>query len=234
MQKVALAAVISLALGLPSLPAEALDSQIVYNAQGGPIFETRFFDTADGPFMGDKDDFLVSTWRMDAHQKSKIVNALNYWAQVLIPPARQQPFIINVGTFNEENAAGGSAMVSETAPFSLTKIQAVFAGQNPGTLDFGSHAQFVIGLLGFDTIAYQPSQVPRSFNTDLASVALHELAHGLGITNQTEERGTGDVDDNSIPVYKPYYAQTFGSWTEHLCDDNGNPARRGQVILCTG
>lgn len=56
MQKVALAAAISLALGLSSLPAGALDSQIVYNAQGVPIFETRFFDTADGPFMGDEDD----------------------------------------------------------------------------------------------------------------------------------------------------------------------------------
>lgn len=234
MQKVALTTAIFLTLVLFSLPAGALDSQIIYNSWGVPVFETRFFDTADGPFMGDKDEFLVSTWRMDVHQKSKIVNALNYWAQVLIPPAGQQPFIINAGTFNEENAAGSSAMVSETAPFSLTKIQAVFAGQNPGTLDFGSHAQFVMGLLDFDTIAYQPSQLPRSFNTDLASVAIHELAHGLGITNQTEERGTGDIDDNSIPVYKPYYARTFGFWTEHLRDDNGNPARRGQVILCTG
>lgn len=116
MQKVALAAAISLALGLSSLPAGALDSQIVYNAQGVPIFETRFFDTADGPFMGDEDDYLVSTWRMNAQQKAKIVNALNYWAQVLTPPAGQQPFIINVGTYDEENAAGYSALVSETAP----------------------------------------------------------------------------------------------------------------------
>ena len=238
MQKVALAAAISLALGLSSLPAGALDSQIVYNAQGVPIFETRFFDTADGPFMGDEDDYLVSTWRMNAQQKAKIVNALNYWAQVLTPTAGQQPFIINVGTYDEENAAGYSALVSETAPFSLTKLQAAFAGQNPGTLDFGSHAQFTMGLLDFDTIDYQPSQLPRPSTVDLASVALHELAHGLGIMNQTEERGTGDRPDDAPPdfvsTYMPYYAETFGTWTEHLRDDNGNPAQRGQVILCTG
>ncbi|VDZ71782.1 Uncharacterised protein [Atlantibacter hermannii] len=224
--------------GLSSLPAGALDSQIVYNAQGVPIFETRFFDTADGPFMGDEDDYLVSTWRMNAQQKAKIVNALNYWAQVLTPTAGQQPFIINVGTYDEENAAGYSALVSETAPFSLTKLQAAFAGQNPGTLDFGSHAQFTMGLLDFDTIDYQPSQLPRPSTVDLASVALHELAHGLGIMNQTEERGTGDRPDDAPPdfvsTYMPYYAETFGTWTEHLRDDNGNPAQRGQVILCTG
>ncbi|HEC7758708.1 TPA: autotransporter domain-containing protein [Salmonella enterica subsp. enterica serovar Muenchen] len=234
MQKVAFAVAISLALGLSSLSAGALDRQIVYNARGVPVFETRFFDTADGPFMGDNDDFLVSTWRMNSQQMSKIVNALNYWAQVLTPPAEPLPSIINVGTYDEKNAAGYSAMVSETAPFSLTKLQAAFAGQNPGTLDLGSHAQFTMGLLDFDTIAYQPSQLPPPTDTDLASVALHELAHGLGVTNQVEERGTGDVDDDSIPVYQPHYAQTFGTWTEHLHDDNGNPARRGQVILCTG
>ena len=241
MKKVALAAAISMALGLSTLPAYAIESHLVYNAQGGAVFDARFFDVGDGPFMpadGDDAPPEESTWNINAQQKSKIVSALTYWANVLQPPAGQQPFIINVGTSDDEgNAFGGSQLVS-SAPFSLTKLQAAFAGQNPGELDFGSHAQFTMGLLDYDTIAYQPSQIPRPSTTDLASVALHELAHGLGIMNMTVEEGTGDPDDDAPPdfvaTYMPYYAETFGTWTEHLRDDNGNPAQRGQAILCTG
>ncbi|WP_312973018.1 autotransporter domain-containing protein [Atlantibacter sp.] len=244
MKKVALAAAISLALGLTSLQAYALESHLVYNPQGIAVFEARFFDTTDGPFMpGDDDDDvdedgnvvpMVSTWNMNSLQKAKILNALDYWAAVITPPSGQPPAVVNVGTFDIENAAGISESVSET-PFSLTKLQALLTGSETGELVYGSHAQFVMGKMSFDELTYVPSQLPRSSRADLTSIALHELAHGLGIMNQTVEEGTGDTDDDDIePVYKPYYADTFGTWTEHLRDDNGNPAQRGQVILCTG
>ena len=240
MKKVALAAAVSLAIAFPTMSVHALESHIVYNPQGVAVFDTRFFDVGDGPFMPGEDDDgneidQVSTFNISAHQKAKILNALRYWAGVITPAPGQLPAIINVGTFNDANAAGYSPLASN-APFSLTQLQAALTGNNPGVLTYGSHGQFEIGTLSFDTIPYIPSQLPRSANTDLTSVALHELAHGLGIMNKTVERGNGgDVDDDDpIPVFKPYYDQTFGSWTEHLRDDNGNPARRGQVILCTG
>ncbi|WP_312981620.1 autotransporter domain-containing protein [Atlantibacter sp.] len=238
MKKVALAAAISLALGLSSLQANALESHLVYNPQGVAVFEARFFDTTDGPFMpGDDDDEdnvdengnvlpMVSTWNMNSLQKAKILNALDYWAAIITPQAGQPPAIVNVGTFERVNAAGVSEMVSETTPLSLTKLQALLTGQPTGEMVYGSHAQFVLGKMAFDNLPYVPSQLPRSSDVDLTGIALHELAHGLGIDSKTDDAG----EDS----YQPYFLDSFGTWSEHLRDDNGNPARPGQIILCTG
>lgn len=237
MKKVSLAVAISLALALPALPAYALESHLVYNSQGVAVFEARFFDVGDGPFMPGEDEqgheiAEESTWNMNALQKAKVLNALGYWANVITPQTSQLA-VINIGTNNDENASGISEDVSEDSPFSLSELQALLNGSTTGKLYYNSHAQFVMGTLPFDTVNWVPAQIPRTPDTDLTAVALHELAHGLGIMNSTDERGTGDTGDE-LDTFMPYYSETFGSWTEHLRDDNGNPAQRGQVILCTG
>ncbi|ENU8969085.1 hypothetical protein ACE2PP_004913 [Salmonella enterica] len=111
---------------------------------------------------------------------------------------------------------------------SLTQLQGALNGIDTGELTFGSHAQFIMGKMDFDNVPYVPAQLPRTGKVDLVSVAVHELAHGLGISNMvTDLQGRG--------TFTPAFDNgPFGSWTSHLRDDRGNPARPGQVILCHG
>ncbi|MGL4486368.1 MAG: autotransporter outer membrane beta-barrel domain-containing protein [Yersinia sp. (in: enterobacteria)] len=219
---------IVLALMLPGVSLHAKDEHIVYNRQGIATFQVRFFDNGDGFFIQNDPDSppLESTWDLNQQQKEKILYALSYWAEIISSPPEQLPAVINVGTFDDDNAAGTSDNVTN-GTFSLTQLQAVLTGKKSGELAFGSHAQLVIGTIIFDTIPYIPSLIPQHSEADLVSVAIHELAHGLGIQNAVSDR-LGDE------TATPYFDETFGTWTEHLRDDNGNPARRGQVILCTG
>ncbi|EMP4144972.1 autotransporter domain-containing protein [Salmonella enterica] len=214
---------------LASNNSYARESYLVYSPQNIAVFQVRFFDVGDGPFMSDwpQPQPFESTWDLGQQQKEKILDAMRYWAEVITPRPGQLPAIINVGTFDVNNAAGSSDLVTD-GPISLTQLQGALSGIDTGELIFGSHAQFIMGKLDFDDIPYVPAQLPRTGKTDLVSVAVHELAHGLGITNMvTDLQGR----DTFTPAFD---TQIFGSWTSHLRDDHGNPARPGQVILCNG
>lgn len=216
----------SLIISLFSSKLFAVDKHLVYNPQNIAVFEVRFFDSGDGPFMSSWPDPLESTWDLNQQQKEKILDAMRYWAEVITPKPGELPAIINVGTFNEANAAGYSEPVTDGV-ISMTQLQGALSGIDTGELSFGSHAQFVMGEMDFDNVPYIPSQLPRTGRTDLVSVAVHELAHGLGISNMVSDRSglfTPAFDDD-FP---------FGTWTAALRDDNGNPAYPGQVILCQG
>lgn len=216
---------VCIALAFPAMPSFALEEHTVYNPAGEDVFQIRFFDQDDGYFLADGNWRYASTWNMDSEQKRKILAAMSYWAEIIQPAAGQRPAIVNVGTFDQENAAGWSENVSDNSAFSLTKLQAALQGKPTGELNSGSHAMFIMGQLDFDTLAYVPSQLPRSGQFDSFGTAFHELAHGLGIANPVENR----AGENT-----PYYGKTLGSWAEHLRDDNGNPARPGQAVLCDG
>ncbi|WP_447889163.1 autotransporter outer membrane beta-barrel domain-containing protein [Serratia fonticola] len=206
----------------------AADSYLVYNTNNVAVFQVRFFDVGDGPFMPDYPQPIESTWDLNQQQKEKILDAMRYWAEIITPKPDQLPAIINVGTFDDVNAAGSSESVTDGV-ITITQLQGGLNGIDTGELTFGSHGQFIMGKMDFDHIPYVPAQLPRSGKTDLVSVAVHELAHGLGISNMaTDWAGEGTftpVFDTDMP---------FGSWTAHLRDDNGNPARPGQTILCEG
>ncbi len=206
----------------------AFEQGTVYDSHSNPVFEMHFFDVGDGPFMPDGTSGLQSTRNISDQQKAKILIAAQYWAEIIKSPSGYLPAIINVGTFDIKNAEGSSENVSnDVFGFSQTKLQAAMTGKNPGPLDYGSHGQFVLGTLNFDRIPYVPAQIPQSGNVDLVTVVRHELAHGLGISNQV-------IDLSGPGSFTPYFGATFGSWTEHLRDDNGNPADYFQPILCTG
>lgn len=203
------------------------ESYLVYSPQNIAVFQVRFFDIGDGPFMPGWPQPSESTWDLGQQRKEKILDAMRYWAEVITPRPGQLPAIVNVGTFDDNNAAGSSDSVNNGV-ISLTQLQGALSSIDTGELTFGSHAQFIMGKMDFDDIPYVPSQLPRTGKTDLVSVAVHELAHGLGISNMvTDLQGRGTF----TPAFD---TQPFGSWTSHLRDDHGNPARPGQVILCNG
>lgn len=226
MKKISLA--ISLILTFPSLYANAATSHIVYNPDNMPVFQINFFDVDDGPFIPDWPQPLESSWNLNQQQKDKILNAMSYWAEVIKPTPGQLPAIINVGTFDMMNAVGASEFVGNR-DMTMTQLQAALSGMDSGELTLGSHAQFVIGKLDFDDLPYIPSQVPVSGKVDLSAVAIHELAHGLGISTLV-------TDIDGFDTYSPAFDADIplNTWTQHLRDDNGNAAKPGQVILCDG
>ncbi len=203
----------------------AVEKHLVYSPQNIAVFEVRFFDMNDGPFMDDWPTPAASTWDLNQQQKAKILEAMRYWAGIITPQPGELPAIVNVGTFDDVNAAGLSEVVSDGVT-SITQLQGGLNGINTGELSFGSHAQFVIGKMDFYPGPWRPSQLPRIGQTDLVGLAIHELAHGLGISNMvSDQAGT----------FTPAFAQyTFGGWTSSLRDDNGNPASPGQTVLCQG
>ncbi len=183
-----------------SHPSYAADSYLVYNTNNVAVFQVRFFDVGDGPFMPNYPQPIESTWDLNNQQKEKILDAMRYWAEIITPRPNQLPAIINVGTFDEVNAAGSSESVTDGV-ISITQLQGALNGIDTGELTFGSHGQFIMGKMDFDSIPYVPAQLPRSGKTDLVSVAVHELAHGLGISNMaTDWAGKGHLPPLLTPI----------------------------------
>lgn len=61
------------------------ESYLVYNPHNIAVFEVRFFNVGDGPFMPDWPNASVSTWDLGQQQKEKILDAMRYWAEVITP-----------------------------------------------------------------------------------------------------------------------------------------------------
>lgn len=216
---------LAVVFALAAQTAAAYESQLVRRPDGEAIFELRFFNMGDGPFMinGSNPPF-ESTWNLNADQKDKIMTAMQYWAEVIKPAPGQLPAIVNIGTINDNNAYGSGGS-NEEEPVSLTNIQAALLNQEVDELVYGSHAQFVMGKLNWDETAYLPSQVPMTGKFELMPTALHELAHGLGVSSSAYDRDGENTDT-------PYFQPSLTTWDTLLRDDNGNPARPGQAILC--
>lgn len=202
-------------------PTFALTTQYIYDPSGLAIFKLRYFDVGDGEFMYDEPP-NQSTWNLNQALKDGVVSALTYWAEIIKAKPAQLPAIINIGTFNAENAAASSRHFGDGE----TLLQAALSGREVDELDFGSHAQIILGDFNFDETNRPLSLLPASPDkTDLFGTVFHELAHALGIINSVTALG-----DN---VKTPYFDEGLGLWAQHLRDDNGNPARPNQAIVCS-
>ncbi|MGB3289733.1 MAG: autotransporter domain-containing protein [Burkholderiaceae bacterium] len=217
------ALVLAALVAVTAQTAAAYDSKPILRPDGEAIFELRFFGVGDGPFMPNGfNPPEESTWNLNADQKSKIATAMQYWAEVIRPASGQLPTVINIGTIDVDNAFGTGGY-NEEEPVALTKLQAALQGRDPRAPVFGSQAQFAMGKLDWDTVAYLPSQVPPTGKFDVMVTALHELAHGLGISSSLF---------NKYGPATPHFQSPLLLWDTLLRDDNGKPARLDQAVLC--
>lgn len=207
-------------------PVLAIEYRTIQNSSGRTIFEARFFDVGDGPFVEEDGQLQESFWPWRPDLKDQIVAGLAYWAEILRPlGSGGQPLIVNIGTDDEpDNAFGGSALAhGGLGPKTL--YQHWFQGLPIAQSDLNTGAHGVFGL-GEANYHHSPlMQISTSETDDLFSTAVHEIAHGLGIDSTAE-----DADDD----YTPRFGSVLAGWAPLMVDDNGNPSRPDQAILCDG
>ncbi|ROT45951.1 autotransporter domain-containing protein [Pusillimonas sp. NJUB218] len=216
----------ALALAIAPLFAYALEDRSIENASGRTVFVARFFDTGDGSF----DDDNTSFWSWQGYQayKDQVVDGLSYWAEILQPQGNNPATIVNIGTVNMPGNAYGGSPGANGGQSALTQMQQNIFGLLPatGTLPLGGHGFFGLGQ---DDYALNPAftQTPLTGKDSVFLTAIHEVAHGLGVGSSVEDKG-------AIDVFEPYFESRLNRWSQLLIDDNGNPARAGQKILCNG
>lgn len=220
----ALAAGTCLATGLLSGAAQAFTPHEIYDSKGNTVFELRFYNPADGAF-----DYWggVSTWDFNQATVDGVALAAQYWADILKIAPGGKPAIINVGTEDRANASAGSATANDEdgAP---TLVGAALNNQpiDPNKLVYGAHGIMTVGKLEWSSVPFIPSQLPLSRDVDMTSVFVHEVAHALGISANSE---VYDAPDSKFGIIFP---PTINAWTSHLIDQDGKAAAPGQVIIC--
>ena len=222
-----LSAALAAVLYLTSLPSMAYDERIVLAPNGNEVFRLRFYSMGDGQYMNPEPDMTgESTWNLSERQKHNITAAASYWAEIIQPVPGSSPPVVNIGTVDDENAFGTGIFLTDDELL-YTGLQAAFQTDEAvpdDLLNRGSHGQFVMGRLDYAEGQYLPSQIGVQGAWDITAVAVHELAHSLGALNLAD-----DIIDGRAT---PYFNDTLDVWSKHLVDDNGNPARPGQTILC--
>ncbi|MEZ7811801.1 autotransporter outer membrane beta-barrel domain-containing protein [Alcaligenes phenolicus] len=206
-----------------SASAHAYQTEIIYNKKGEAAFELRVFGPQDGPYG----NIGPSAFDVDENGRRKIRAALERWAEILILPPNYRPGVVHLGTFAAPGASASSdPWLMAGDPVAVSMLQAaLFNALSPEDYD-SPHGIINIGLMPFDTAPVNPSQLPLTGQADYNGVIFHELAHALGLGNVVADRngpGTGT----------PQFAPFLNRWAAGLRDDNGNPARPEQNILCT-
>lgn len=188
------------------------------------MFIARFFYPTDTGFYDDSD---VSTWSWDEQPiyKEQIVDGLRYWAEVLQPPGNGSPTLFNIGTIDQENNAFGGSALAQEGNSPRTEVQENIMGlsNDAGSLPLRGHGGFGLGKGDYTPNAIF-TQTPLSGKDDVLNTTIHEIGHAFGLLNSVTDTGNKD----------PRFTPVLNTMARLLVDDNGNPARPGQTILCAG
>ena len=212
-------------------PASAITPYVVKDQQGNPFIQLRFFNVGDGVYGKDGGAAKESTWNLDALHKNQIIDATQYWSEIIKLVPGKNPAILNVGTFT---STGGAAALSHNATMldgSPTTVQAALTNQHYMKLKYGAHGFIMVadkvGTMDWSEAPYTPSHVALTSETSLGTVLIHEIGHALGIGANAYYI---DDDEEGAPIFA--FANGFNRWSAHLRDDNDKAAAPGQIILC--
>ncbi len=214
--------------GAMVVPAEAITPHEVSDSQGNSFIRLRFFDVGDGFFANGKE----ASWNLNDLYKKQIIDATQYWAEIIKLVPGENPAIINVGAVTGNYGAAASSPNATQMDGSPTTMQAALTNEYYTNLRYGAHGYVEVankvGTKDWAQTPYTPSHITLTSETSLSTVTIHEIGHALGIASNA-----GIVDSrNGQPVAQFYNG--FDQWSTHLRDDNDNPARAGQYILCDG
>lgn len=224
---------LAIAAALSTLPPSvaAFEEHTFFGPGGQDVLKLRLHGVGDGQYMDPEPDEDIpgySTWDLSRRQKQELFSAAGYWAQIIRPKPGSAPAIVNVGTYDDKNAFGYSPDRVLPGEGSRSHMEMTLQGRPvpDSELYYGAHGLFAMGRLPYAEDEYRLSQLPLRVGVDLAAVAAHELAHGLGMANVVQDLDGPDT---------PHFAETgLNAWASGLRDDNGNPARPGQAVLCAG
>ena len=212
-------------------PASAITPYVVKDQQGNPFIQLRFFNVGDGVYGKDGGAAKESTWNLDALHKNQIIDATQYWSEIIKLVPGKNPAILNVGTFT---STGGAAALSHNATMldgSPTTVQAALTNQHYMKLKYGAHGFIMVadkvGTMDWSEAPYTPSHVALTSETSLGTVLIHEIGHALGIGANAYYI---DDDEEGAPIFA--FANGLNRWSVHLRDDNDKAAAPGQIILC--
>ncbi len=208
-------------------PAAAITPHIVNDPQGSPFITLRFFDVGDG-FYGDN---AQSTWNLNDLHKSQIIDATQYWSELIKLAPGENPAILNVGTVTGNwgaSALSHNATMQDGAP---TTVQAALTNQYYTNLSYGAHGVITVadkvGTMDWSEAPYTPSHITLTGETSLGTVLIHEIGHALGIGANAYYV---DDDEEGAPIL--VFTNGFNRWSAHLRDDNDKAAAPDQIILC--
>ncbi len=208
-------------------PAAAITPHIVNDPQGNPFITLRFFDVGDGFYNGN----AQSTWNLSDLHKSQIIDATQYWSELIKLAPGKNPAILNVGTVIGPYGAAAlshNATMQNGAP---TTVQAALTNQYYTNLSYGAHGYIMVadkvGTMDWSEAPYTPSHIALTSETSLGTVLIHEIGHALGIGANAYYL---DDDEEGAPILA--FTNGFNRWSAHLRDDNDKAAAPNQIILC--
>lgn len=225
MNKTVLASALALILATGS--ASALD---VRSLSGDTLFTIRFHD--EGEIFEDDEEPRRSSRTLTDSQKADIVRGVKGWAERIKAAPGARPAVINVGTIDDATASAASPLLRTGEQSSMNALQLVLRNQLDAQQDAKLKASgdltIEVGTYDFAEGNGLPSQLPASDKMDFVATIFHEVAHGLGISTDTE----GDAETGEpFPARLGDYPNP---WMRGLRDDNGNAGQPGAPILCDG
>ena len=200
------------------MPACATTSALVKDMSGKPVFEIRFFNQGERYGEYESPEYPnVSSWSLNPAQKKAVAEAVSLWADILGPGSvNTTPAVINVGTYNDENADATSEQNSDaTGNAGYTGVAGSLILNRPAE----NAALIRVGPLDF-SIADHISPIPVTDKYDLVSVLYHEMGHALGITSWVI-REEGDKWQSII----------VSLWDTHLVDRYGTRLAKDMVVV---
>lgn len=100
-----------------------------------------------------------------------------------------------------------------------------------GNLINGAHGFINVGKMDWAPAPFTPSQLPLAPKVDMTSVLIHEVAHALGVSADTETYDLFD-DRGNVVGEGLFFSSTLSAWSSHLRDENGKTAAADQYIWC--
>ncbi|MDH6456882.1 subtilase-type serine protease [Fusobacterium sp. PH5-7] len=188
-----------------SINTLATESYLVKDKNGNGVFNLEFYNSGESSPLLER--WNPSTYTLSTGEKSAIIKAAEYWAEVLTLKNNQIGYI-PVLTCEDYNAFATSPSYEEGNTIGMTYLQEKLSYNSTGNEPID--AVISIGKMGFET--GNPSSIPNVTGADLYGTMVHELAHTLGIYSNYKYNFETSIG---------FFLKTPSKFVQGLIDSNG-------------